>query len=170
MARRWFLSLLMALYKVGSYWVLVMMAWILADVGGRVMLGRPFSGTAEMVAYSLPIITFLQIPYVLAVKWHLRASILGKQLGPRGNQLIGVLTGVIGVALFGLAALSCWKPMVTAWAAGQYLGEGDIQIPAGPAWTVIIASCVLMVIQFLDTLVGDVRALFGFPHLSLKDE
>jgi TRAP-type C4-dicarboxylate transport system permease small subunit len=170
MTRRWFLRLLAALYQGGSYWVLVMMAWILADVAGRVLLDRPFPGTPEMVAYSLPIITFLQIPYVLALKLHLRASILGEQLGPRGNELLEILTGVIGVALFGLAALSCWKPMVTAWTAGQYLGEGDIRLPAGPAWTVIVASCALMVVQFLDTLVCDVRALFGSPHLSQKDE
>ena len=103
---RLFGGTLVALYTGASYWVLVIMAWILADVAGRVLLGRPFPGTAEIVAYSLPVITFLQIPHVLRARQHLSASIIHERLGPRGRALVGILTGVIGAALFALAAYS----------------------------------------------------------------
>lgn len=163
---RWFGGILAALYTCASYWVLVIMAWILADVAGRVLLGRPIPGTAEIVAYSLPVITFLQIPHVLRAQQHLSASILGERLGPRGRALIGILTSLIGVALFALATYSSWKPMVTAWTAGEYVGEGAMRIPAGPAWTVIVASCVLMAAQFLSTLVRDYGVLLGWSQPS----
>ena len=163
---RWFGGILVALYTGASYWVLVIMTWILADVAGRVLLGRPFPGTAEIVAYSLPVITFLQIPYVLRARQHLSASIIHDRLGPRGRALIGILTSLIGVALFALATYSSWKPMVTAWTAGEYMGEGAMRIPTGPAWTVITVSCVLMVAQFLNTLVRDYRALLGRSQRS----
>lgn len=159
-------GILVALYTGASYWVLVIMTWILADVAGRVLLGRPFPGTAEIVAYSLPVVTFLQIPHVLRAEQHLSASIIHERLGPRGRALIGILTGLIGVALFALATYSSWKPMVAAWTAGEYMGEGAMRIPTGPAWTVIIASCALMSAQFLSTLVRDYRVLLGCSQPS----
>lgn len=163
---RLFRRILVALYTGASYWVLVILTWILADVAGRVLLGRPFPGTAEIVAYSLPVITFLQIPHVLRAGQHLSASIIHDRLGPRGQALIGILTSLIGAALFALAAYSSWKPTLAAWTAGEYIGEGAMRIPAGPAWTVITGSCVLMAVQFLNTLVQDLQALLGWSKSS----
>lgn len=156
---RWFGRILAALHILASYWILAILVWILADVAGRVFFSSPFPGTAEVVAYSLPLITFLQIPHVLRTRRHLRSPIFEDRLGPRGRGLFGILACLLGLSLFALAAYSSWTPMLSAWRGGEYFGEGTIRIPSGPAWTVILASCFLMAAQFLGMLIAGVRDL-----------
>ena len=50
---------------VGSVMVLIIMAVILIDVGGRFLFNRPLSGTADIVAMSIAAIVFLQFPSTL---------------------------------------------------------------------------------------------------------
>jgi TRAP-type C4-dicarboxylate transport system permease small subunit len=150
---------LAAFHDLASYWILAIMGWIVVDVAGRAFLDHSLPGTAEIVAYSLPVITFLQIPYVLHRGQHLRSPLFDERLSSRARTVLVVLASVLGATLFGLAAYSTWQPMLNAWRAGEYIGEGVIHIPAGPAWTTIFTSCTLMTMQFLGTLAKNARAL-----------
>jgi TRAP-type C4-dicarboxylate transport system permease small subunit len=157
----WYGRVLGLLHGVGSSWAIVMAAWIVLDVLGRALFNHPLQGTAEVVAYSLPFATFLQIPYVLRARAHLRSPLIEDLLGEPGRAGFAALGCALGIALFGLGVYSIWTPMITAWQAGESVGDGVVEIPSGPLWTAILTGCVLMVTQFSIELVGSLRIIFN---------
>lgn len=160
-AAGWYGRALGLLHGVGSYWVVVIAAWIALDVLGRALFNHPLQGTAEVVAYSLPFATFLQIPYVLRARAHLRSPLIEELFSERGRAGFAALGCMLGIVLFTLGAYSIWTPMITAWQAGESVGDGVVEIPSGPLWAAIFTGSVLMVTQFSVELVGSLKTLFN---------
>lgn len=156
----WYGRALGLLHGVGSYWAIVIAAWITLDVLGRALFDRPLQGTAEVVAYSLPFATFLQIPYVLRAHAHLRSPLIEDLLSERGCAGFVALGCMLGMVLFSLAVYSIWTPMITAWQAGESVGDGVVEIPSGPLWAAIFTGCVLMITQFSIELAGSLKVIF----------
>jgi len=145
----WYGRTLLALHAIGSSWTIALAVWITLDVTSRALFNRPLTGTAEIVAYSLPFATFLQIPYILRIHAHLRSPLFDGLLPERGRAALATLACLLGVGFFGLGAYSVWSPMAAAWRAMETVGDGVIAIPSGPLWTAIFTGCLLLIVQFL---------------------
>jgi len=133
----------------GSLWIFVLMAVIVVDVGGRVFLNSPLQGTPEIVSNSIIAITFLQIPYVMLRKQHVRSTILYDRLGQKGRDVIDVLVSAIGIVLFILLIVSSWDHFIQAVQIGEFEGEGALRVPTAPVRFLLILGSVFMILEYI---------------------
>lgn len=148
------------LHGAGSWWAVVIGVWITVDVVSRAFFNRPIQGTAEWVAYSLPFVTFLQIAHILRERRHLRSPLIGDFVGERARAGLAVPAYLLGIALFLLCAYAVWRPMWTAWRDSESVGDGVVEIPSGPLWSVIFLGCALMAVEFAIALAAAARMAF----------
>jgi len=137
------------MYSIGSYWSVALSLWIVADVLGRTLLNKPMEGTAELVAYSLPFATFMQIPWILRQRAHLRSPLFDEWLSKGVKKMFFAFGNLIGILVFFLACYSIWKPMLIAWENNETVGNGALDLSAGPLWLSIFLGCGFMIIEFI---------------------
>lgn len=142
-------QILNILYSIGSYWSVALSLWIVADVLGRTLLNKPLEGTAELVAYSLPFATFIQIPWILRQRGHLRSPLFDDWLSDGAKKMFNAFGGLIGITVFSMACYSIWDPMLSAWENRETIGDGALNLPAGPLWLAILTGCGLMIVEFI---------------------
>jgi len=136
----------------GSLWIFVLMAVIVVDVGGRVFLNSPLQGTPEIVSNSIIAITFLQIPYVMLRKQHVRSTILYDRLGQKGRDITDVAVSVIGIGLFILLIISSWDHFMQAIEIGEFEGEGALRVPTSPVRFLLILGSIFMIFEYILTI------------------
>lgn len=122
--------------------------FILADVLARGLLGTPLAGVKEMIANSIVLIAFLQLPYTIRIGGMLRAEILDENLPPVLLITLKRLSYLLGALLFALIAYSSFQPMLGALASGEYEGEG-FRVPTSPVRVVIVFGAALGALNFL---------------------
>ncbi len=145
--------------SVGSAWIFVLMTIIVWDVAGRLLFNTPFQGTPELVSNSIIIITFLQIPFVMFKKQHVRSTILYDRFPRPVCNGIDIVIAVVGIILFLLLITSGWDHFVVAVQIGEFEGEGALRVPTAPGRFALIFGSALMILEFifsvLRTLLGD---------------
>lgn len=148
---------LAGLHLTASAAVLMFMLWTVADVTGRSLFHRPLPDTPELIAYLLPILVFLQSPFVLRQGRHLRSPIITGRLSPVGQRIMALLTALLGAAFFGVAAFVSFAPAVDAWRGGEFFGQGVLRLPAGPARMIVVLGCALLAVEFARQLAITLR-------------
>ena len=133
---------------LSSVLVLVVGAWVIIDVVGRIFFNYPLTGTPEVAAFSIVAIAFLQMPNVLLEDAHIRSTLILSKLRPVGREWIEIFSGVLGIALFVAAIIGSWKQTLESWVTWEYVGEGSLHVPVYPIRTIILIGCVLMTIHF----------------------
>jgi TRAP-type C4-dicarboxylate transport system permease small subunit len=137
--------------------------FILVEVLARAV-NIPITGLKEIVANSIVIIAFLQLPYTIRIGGMLRAGVIESLIGPRSAEVILRLAYVLGAVLFGLVAYAGWTPMLRAWASGEYEGEGGFRVVTYPVRIIIVLGGVLGALNFL------MLAIRGAPPLEATGE
>ena len=146
-----------ALQLVAAVWLFAVSLMILADVVARGLFDRPILGIKELVANSIVIIAFLQLPYTVRIGAMLRAEIIDGWLSPAGLRILLAVAYVLGAVLFFLIVVASWEPMLRAWATGEYEGEGGLRVVTYPVRTVIVAGSVLATVNFILLAIGTLR-------------
>ena len=144
---------------IGSLWICVLMLIITADVLLRTIFHYPLEGTPEIVSNSLVAIAFLQIGFVLYENRHIRATVLHDKFSDSGKRVLDIIASLFGVVIFIAVIYSSWDLFVTAVQVGEFEGEGALRVPTSPVRFVILYGSLLMAIQFLITLIRDIRGL-----------
>ena len=136
----------------GTAMVLVIMAVILADVGGRALFSRPLPGTPEIVAMSIAVIVFLQFPSTLRANRVIAADGLLGLLGarrPRLQRAILALHHVAGAAMFAVVCRFVVPKVAEAWETSDYYGSLSVfTFPKWPVFAVIAFGCATMAVQY----------------------
>jgi len=132
-----------------SAWLFVLMMLISIDVFGRVIFNRPFRGTPELVSFSIVIIAFLELPYVLMTDRQIRITLLYDKVGPMGKDIINLISSLLGVVLFIMLIRSSMNGFLRAVRIGEFEGEGALRIPTSPARAMLIIGAGFMALQFL---------------------
>jgi TRAP-type C4-dicarboxylate transport system permease small subunit len=132
-----------------SAWLFVLMVLISIDVLGRGLFNRPFKGTPELVKFSLVIIAFLELPYVLWTNGHVRSTVFYDKFGPTAKDIIDLIAALIGVAVFVMLIKSSLNDFIKAVKIGEFEGEGALRTPTSPARGLLIAGAGFMVLQLL---------------------
>ena len=135
--------------SLGSAWIFVLMAIIVWDVGGRVLFNTPLQGTPELVSNSIIIITFLQIPFVMFKKQHVRSTILFDHLPAKLRQAIDIGISLVGIVLFYWLITAGWNHFIVALQIGEFEGEGALRVPAAPGRFALILGSALMIMEFI---------------------
>lgn len=145
---RAFEKIIIGLNVTATFWVFMMVMFVVLDVGGRLFFKTPLTGTPEIIRLSNPMIVFLQITYVLWIGRHIRTDILLDRMSRKGSAFINILNALMGIFIFALNFYSGWSLTVAAFSEWEYEGEGALRVPVGPVRLIILIGSVLMIIQF----------------------
>jgi TRAP-type C4-dicarboxylate transport system permease small subunit len=142
-------KLFSAFEGISSAWLFVLMVLISIDVLGRAFFNKPFKGTPELVSFSIVVIAFLELPYVLWTNGHVRSTVFYDKVGPMGKDIIDFIAALIGVIVFAMLIKSSLNDFIKAVRVGEFEGEGALRIPTSPARALLIVGAGFMVLQLL---------------------
>lgn len=134
---------------IAAVWIMLLSIFILVEVVARGVFNIPIIGLKEVVANSIVIIAFLQLPYTVRIGGMLRAEVLDTVLPASVNRALTRIAFLLGGLLFAAVAYAAWDPMLRAWASGEYEGEGGFRVPTYPVRTIIVIGSALGAINFL---------------------
>jgi len=116
---------------------------IIVDIVGR-QIGSPIRGIVEIAAMTVAAAAFLTIPYAMRVRGHVRSTIVTARIPHSVRRWFEVLAFTIGATAFIVLAFSSFEPMITAFTAASYEGEGALRVPTAPTRTIIFVSSIVM--------------------------
>lgn len=144
-----------ALNALGSIWIIGLMLLICTDITMRTLFNAPVTGTAEMVAFSIVGIVFLQLAHTLRSGSLTRSDLVLDILARRSPRLHGwalALFNLTGAALLALALWYFLPSLAQAWNRPQrhFMGNpGFFQIPTWPLYGLMAIGMAATVLQFL---------------------
>jgi TRAP-type C4-dicarboxylate transport system permease small subunit len=145
----------------GSVLIAAVMLLMCADVLMRNLLNKPIDGVAEMVAASIVVIVFLQLPSTLRHGRMSRADLFIDpflQRRPAAGRRLRALYSAAGIFACSLIAYASWPPFLRSWNNSEFLGiEGVFTFPTWPMRAVVILGSVLAAVQYLLLAVQDLR-------------
>ncbi len=144
------------LASLGTVWIFLIMALVVADVVGRNFLDRPITGVAEFSSRSVGAIVFLQLAAAVCSSRMTRSDFLLNLIGkrsPKGVMALNVFNALVGAALFAALAWFGWSEFSNSWTSNEFYGvQGVYSVPAWPFRALLVggsaagALCYLMCI------------------------
>jgi len=145
----------------GSLVIAAVMLLMCADVFMRNAFNQPIDGVAEMVAASIIIIVFLQLPSTLRHGRMSRADLFLDPFmisHPRAALRLRAVFSLFGVFACGVIAYATWPIAVRAWTNSEFLGiEGVFTFPTWPMRFVVVLGAALAALQYALLVWHDLR-------------
>jgi len=141
------------LNAVGSLWVLLLVILICADSFGRSFLNRPIDGVTELVAVSMAVIVFCQLPDTARLGRLTRSETILHRL--RASNATAAWVTVIGFELLGAAVMAgiivgTTPLLIESIQRGYYIGEhGIFTMPDWPLKALVVLGSVACLLCFL---------------------
>lgn len=140
------------LNAIGSLLIFVIMALIVADVLSRNLLNQPIAGVAEMVAASIVMIVFLQLPATLRHGRMAQADIFivgFTQRHPRIGNLMQAAFFAAGVWVLYIVVQGTLPTFTRAWERNQFMGiEGVFTFQVWPIRLTVLACAAITALQY----------------------
>jgi TRAP-type C4-dicarboxylate transport system permease small subunit len=154
-----------ALNAAGSVLIGAVMLLMCADVLVRNLVNRPIDGVAELVATSIVMIVFLQLPATLRHGRMSRADLFidpYMRRRPRAGRRLRALFSAAGIFACGIIAYASWRPLLRSWTDDEYLGvEGVFTFPIWPMRALVVLGSALAAAQYLLLVMQDIRESLG---------
>jgi TRAP-type mannitol/chloroaromatic compound transport system permease small subunit len=145
----------------GSVLIAAVMLLMCTDVLMRNLLNKPIDGVAEMVAASIVIIVFLQLPSTLRHGRMSRADLFIDpfvQRRPVAGMRLRALYSAVGIFACALIAYASWPPLLRSWNNSEFLGiEGVFTFPTWPIRAVVVLGATLAAVQYALLVLEDLR-------------
>ena len=152
---------------LGSIVIGLVMLLMCADVFLRNAFNKPIDGVAELVAASIIVIVFLQLPGTLRHGRMSRADLFLDPFmvkRPRAGLRLRALFSLFGIFACGVIAYATWPLATRAWANSEFLGvEGVFTFPTWPMRFVVVLGAALAAIQYALLVWHDLRASASAP-------
>jgi TRAP-type mannitol/chloroaromatic compound transport system permease small subunit len=149
------------LNAAGSVVIGLVMVLMCADVLLRNLINHPLDGVAELVATSIVVIVFLQLPATLRHGRMSRADLFIDpfiQRRPRAGKRLRALFSLAGIFACGVIAYATWPLLARAWDDSEFFGvEGVFTFPTWPMRAVVLLGAVLAALQYVLLTVQDWR-------------
>jgi len=156
------------LNAAGSVLIGVVMLLMCTDVLLRDLANHPIDGVAELVAASIVVIVFLQLPATLRHGRMSRADLfLDPYIAhrPRAGKRLRALFSLAGVFACGVIAYATWPMLAQAWTDSEFFGvEGVFTFPTWPMRAVVLSGAVLAAIQYALLVWQDLRESLPAPQ------
>lgn len=133
---------------------------VVADVVGRVAFNHPVKGTPEIVSMTIVIICFLQASYAIRSGGMLQVDIIVNALPARARAALAVFGCLLGALFFAVILYGGIDPLLHAWRADEYEGEGALRVPTWPARGAVLLGAALAMIDYIFAGLSHIRALF----------
>lgn len=158
------------LNAVGSVVIGAVMVLMCSDVLLRNLANRPIDGVAELVAASIIVIVFLQLPSTLRHGRMSRADLFIDPFvlrRPRAGRLLRGAYALVGAFACGVIAYASWPAFVRSWTNNEFLGiEGVFTFPTWPMRGVVILGATLAAVQYLLLAAQDAREAVRHRELA----
>lgn len=141
-----FLSIMDGIAAISVFGIMLL---ITADVLSRLILNKPFAGTAEIVI----IVCFLEIPYVAVKGAHVRTTMLYDKVGVKGKHVIDIVAALIGVLVYAFIIRASWGNLLNAISIHEAEIAGSVRITTVPGRFSIIFGSVLMILEFINQII-----------------
>jgi TRAP-type mannitol/chloroaromatic compound transport system permease small subunit len=156
------------LNAAGSVVIGAVMLLMCADVLMRNLFNQPLEGVAEMVAASIIIIVFLQLPSTLRHGRMSRADLFIDpfiQKRPAAGRRLRAVFSLFGTFACGVIAYATWPLLAKAWTDSEFFGiEGVFTMPVWPMRAVVFLGAALAAIQYVLLVIQDLKpVLKGRP-------
>lgn len=151
------------LSALGSVWIIGLMCLICADIVMRTFLNAPIAGVAEMVAFSIVGIVFLQLADTLRSGALTRSDLLlnaARSIHPRARDWLLCLFDLTGAALLSLALWYFLPSLEQAWTRPErnFMGNpGFFQIPTWPLYALMSVGMLATIAQFVASALAAAR-------------
>jgi TRAP-type mannitol/chloroaromatic compound transport system permease small subunit len=149
------------LNAAGSVVIGAVMLLMCADVLLRNLFNHPLDGVAEMVAASIIIIVFLQLPSTLRHGRMSRADLFIDpfiQKRPVAGRRLRALFSLFGIFACSIIAYATWPLLTKAWIDSEFFGiEGVFTMPVWPMRAVVFAGASLAAIQYVLLVIQDLK-------------
>jgi TRAP-type C4-dicarboxylate transport system permease small subunit len=152
-------KLSLGLSRFSGIALVVLMVTMVADAVGRKLVGT-LPGAYETAMALMVLVMFLPQGHVEMNRSHVAVDILTTHLPKKAQAVIGFLSALLGIAVFGLLTYLGW---VQAWTSTleQEMWPGFIEYPFWPfRWGVPLGAGVLT-LELLNTSVQEFRRAFG---------
>lgn len=152
---RLFDRLIGAMNALGTVWIIGLMLLINADIFARNLFSMPIAGVAELVAFSIVGVVFLQLAHTLKSGSMTRSDVLLNVLERRAPALRWTLLALFhltGGVLLAVIAWRFWPSLEQAWRfpARHFMGNpGFFTVPQWPLFALMQAGIVATALQFL---------------------
>lgn len=149
---RLFGRLIDGLNAIGSLVIAAVMLLMCADVALRNLANRPIDGVAELVATSIIVIVFLQLPATLRHGRMSRADLFIDPFvarHPRAGRGLRAAFSIAGAFACAVIAYATWPLLAKAWRDSEFLGvEGVFTFPTWPMRAVVVLGGALACAQY----------------------
>lgn len=150
-----------ALNGLGSVVIAAVMLLMCADVLLRNLANRPIDGVAELVATSIIVIVFLQLPATLRHGRMSRADLFIDpfvQRRPAAGRRLRAAFSLAGIFACAVIAYATWPTLTRAWIDQEFLGiEGVFTFPTWPMRAVVVLGSALAAVQYALLALQDIR-------------
>ena len=161
----WFGRLVDALNGLGSVVIALVMLLMCADVLLRNLFNQPIDGVAELVAASIIVIVFLQLPATLRHGRMSRADLFLDPFllrRPRAGRCLRAMLSLAGVFACVVIAYASWPLFQRAWSNSEFFGvEGVFIFPTWPMRLVVFVGAALAALQYALLAWQDLRDSIG---------
>ncbi len=171
--RRLFDWIVLVSNAVASGWIFILMLLVTLDITLRFIFNAPLTGVTEIVEISIVTILYLQLAHTLKVGRVTRSDALyGRILEtwPVFGNFLGVLFHGAGVALMVAIIIPGWSNWLKAYDRGYFVGNtGVFTFPEWPQQLVLVIGCTMLGIQFVLSIIDNIRGMFGLPPLEYEE-
>ncbi len=154
--------LVVGLNAIGSLWVLLLVLLICTDSFGRSFFRHPIEGAVEMVAVSMAVIVFCQLPDTTRIGRLTRSDTLLMFLATKASwpgRLLLASFDLLGALVMGQIVYSMTPLVLEAYERGYYLGNrGLFTFPEWPLKGMVVLGAAATFLCFL------VRAFKAWRH------
>jgi TRAP-type mannitol/chloroaromatic compound transport system permease small subunit len=155
-------KLIDGLNAMGSVVIGLVMLLMCADVLLRNLLNQPIDGVAELVATSIIVIVFLQLPATLRHGRMSRADLFIDPFitkRPKAGLRLRSFFNLAGIFACAVIAYASWPMLVKAWIDSEFFGiEGVFTFPTWPMRAIVVLGSLLAAIQYALLAVQDWQA------------
>lgn len=148
-----------------SYLVIVMVVLLLFEIVARYVFSSPTIWASEMTQMVFGAYVILSGGFLLVRKGHINVDIFYDRLGERGKAAVNIVTCFLFFAFVAVILKEGWMMAEESWA----MGETSFSAWNPPVWPLKIAipvGAILLLLQGVVSLVGDVCVLMGKPYLA----
>ncbi|MGQ9371576.1 TRAP transporter small permease subunit [Azospirillum sp. ST 5-10] len=157
--------LVAALNALGTVWIIALMLLVCADIALRTLAAAPIAGVAEMVAFSIVGIVFLQLAHTLRNGALTRSDLVLDLLArraPRLRRLLLCLFDLTGAGMIGLTLWFFLPSLADAWARPErnFMGNpGFFRVPTWPLYLLMATGMAATVAQFVASALADLHGV-----------
>lgn len=140
------------LNAAGSVIIAAVMLLICADVALRNLANQPIDGVSEMVATSIIMIVFLQLPATLRHGRMSRADLFIDPFvvrRPAAGRRLRAVFSLFGIAACAVTAYATWPMLVRSWTGNEFFGVQDVfTFPVWPMRAIVVLGAALAALQY----------------------